>query len=139
MDEVDIVSSIDGTTITVSREVANDPAQLKVLLDEKRRQNAQANQITDLPIDTPLPANAEYASGSAPVMTSGQPNLGQTMTGSRNASMRDTMFSTPQARINPADTRDATAFEAGFNYSMMNPVVGGGQRIRETLDRFNLP
>ena len=133
---VKFTSSVDGFTVMVPDDIAADEARLRQFVAQAR---AQANQITDLPTDTPLTANAEYASGSAPVMTSGQPNLGQTMTGSRNASMRDTMFSTPQARINPADTRDATAFEAGFNYSMMNPVVGGGQRIRETLDRFNLP
>ena len=133
---VKFTSRVDGFTGMVPDDIAADEASLRQFVAQAR---AQANQITDLPTDTPLTANAEYASGSAPVMTSGQPNLGQTMTGSRNASMRDTMFSTPQARINPADTRDATAFEAGFNYSMMNPVVGGGQRIRETLDRFNLP
>ena len=139
MDEIEVTSSVDGTVIYVSPEVFADTAQVRALMEAKRRENAQADQITDLPMDTPLPASAEYRSGSAPVITSGQPELGQTMTGSRNATIRNNAYSTPAARINPADTRDATAFEEGFNYSLMNPVVGTGQRIREMLDRTPIP
>ena len=134
-------STIDGFEVILPDDVVGDPVKQREFVLQARAQAGQLlpNQITDLPMDTPLPASAEYAAGSAPVITSGQPELGQTMTGSRNATMRNNAYSTPPARINPADTRDATAFEEGFNYSLMNPVVGTGQRIREMLDRTPIP
>tara|TARA_R100001510_G_scaffold57759_1_gene67552 strand:- start:9780 stop:11498 length:1719 start_codon:yes stop_codon:yes gene_type:complete len=103
-------STIDEFEVILPDDVVGDPVRQREFVLAARAQRAQ------------------YASGSAPMITSDQPQLGQTMTGSRG-----------NVTINPADTRDATAFEEGFNYTVMNPVVGAGQRIREVLDRTPIP